>query len=751
MSVPFDLCAPPQRTFWCDVLCFEAFDEVVAACADEPSARAELARRAHGTGLVRAADELVERLGGSVHALANVALAVTFLDGRRTAAIVDAAAAFLTGDEIDAFRATNGTIRRFPLALHLFELAPDALLAIELWDQWHGRRGAWYRLSPALSAEIDVPATSWADVTALALSELPSRPGPRWAAFEPPVVFAGADDDVIIGLREWPRRQAVRLDDGVVTGDRPSWTLLRLYDGGQRVDVTDRMADRGADLATAMVRRLRPDAGEFEQVMNELTDEALDGFLRRITLDDSEFPLMEITATVPWDPRHRDVVLRGRPGATAAWLVADYRRRGPFADSWRTVKSVKVLFEGVHKIEVHFPIGGRHRALSFSDIDRDKRVTRRFAARLNRELKCEVAPKARAGSRIPKAKPEKVPRPRSSAWWSRLLVAKHDRPARWVEDALGELAEDGLVRCSEVGVIRCGDAHLHAIGRGERWAECHGEIEVPVDPPPVDDPAQAEDDGAHECAVCGFRWRPYSRAVAADLRVKLELVHDRAWGMVMEEAAHYGPVEEEPGRAGVASVLLPGARAFVAYDPLLAPDDNADCGRAPVARVAAPFGEAGAESRIGLAQLLGGDDVLAPAWGRPATRHREAADRRVHGAPAPASANVIELAGPRSVRVAGRAVPKHGPSVHRLARLLALADFRAGQRTGHDARALIALARDAGILAGTDTEHHLHVLVQRGREGIDQATGVAGRGAEAFVSERGYRLGDGWEVRQVGG
>ncbi len=749
MPVSLDLRAPPQRTFWCDTLCFEAFDDIVGACLDEPTARAELACRATSPAAARVARDLAERAGGSANAFANVALAVAFLDGRRTAAIVDAAASFMPGDEIDAFRGRNGAVRRFPLALHLFEVAPEALLAIELWDQWHARGGAWYRIPAELPAEIDVSGTPWADLAASVIAEMPAGPGARWSAFEPPVVFGGGDEDVILGLREWPRRQAVRLDDGVVTGDRPSWTLLRVYDGGRRIDVTDRLADRCADLATAMIRRLRPGAGEFEQVMNELTDDVLDAFLRRITGDDPDLPLIEITAVVPWDARHREVVQRGRPNATASWLVADQRRRGPFAEAWRTVKSVKLLFEGAHKIEVHFPVPGRHRALSFSDIDRDKRVTRRFSALLNRVLKCEVAPKARAGSRVPRAKAEKAPRPRSGAWWTRLLVAKHDRPPPWIEDGLRELASDGLVRCSEVGVIRCGDPHLHYGERGDRWAECNGEIELSLKQHDDDDPSQAEDDGLHECSVCGFRWRPRARAVPVDLRVKVELVHERAWGFVMEEAAHYGPVEEEPGRVGVASVRLSDARAFVAYEPMLAPADDAAWGASPVARIAAPFGHGIAGERVQLARVLASDDVLAPAWGKAAPRHREKATQTSVVPPA-MPGNVIELAGPRSVRVAGRAVPKHGPSVHRLARLLALADFRAGERGGHDARALLTLAKDAGICAGTDTEHHLHVLVQRGREGVDHATGVAGRGAEAFVSERGYRLGDGWEVRQTG-
>lgn len=743
---------PPARAFWCDILCFERFDDVVAACVTEASARAELTRRAASPALTRAAEDLAGRAGGGVHALTNVALALAFLEGRRSSAVLDAAAGFVSAVAIEEFRTRGGGVRRFPLALRLFEEAPESLLAIELWDQWHARRGAWYRLAPELLPRLDVATTPWAAVAVAALAVERMRPGSRCGGFEQPVVFGGSEDDVIIGLREWPQRQAVKVAEGVVTGECPSWTLLRVYDGGQRLDVTDRLADRGADLATAMLRVVRPDVGRFELVLNELTDAVLDRFLARITRDDEVFPLVEITAEVPWDARHRELVVRGRPGATAAWPVAALRRSGPFAANWRTVRSVKLHFEGAHKIEVHFPLPGRHVALSYSDVDRDKHITRRFAALLNRELDLEVAPKARAGSRLPGASPERAPRPRSSAWWSRILAAKHDRPAAWVEDGVRALVADGVVRCAEVGLIRCGDPYLPREDSEERWAECNGELEVGLEVVDGEDPLRAEDDGGCECSTCGFRWRPRGQGVPLDLRLKLAIVHERAWERVMEEAAHYGAVDVEPGRSGVASVRLADTRAFIAYEPLLAEEDRLSeaFGRLPVARIAAPFGERPGGDLVRLAQVLAGDDVLGPAWGRPVARYRE--PRPVLGAMviAAPTAMVIELLGPKSVRVCGRPVPKHAPSVQRLARLLALADLRAGERAKHDARSLLALAKANGICAATDGESHIHVLVSRGRDGVTEATGVEGQGEAAFVTDGGYGLGEGWEIRQVG-
>ena len=756
MPVPSHLFLPLERTFWCDALCFSEFDDFVACAEDEALARVRLKDAARDRSAERLVETMVAEAGGSLAVRANLTLAVAFLRERRTQAIEDAAAGWFTPEQIAEHRGKNGKVRRFHLALRLFERSRDALLAISLWDQWHARRGAWYRLQPAPPERIDVEREDWTAVAASALAAEKARKGTHCAGFEAPVAFPGADGDVLIGLREWPRRQAVKVDKCVVTGESPSWLLVRLYDGGARVDVTDTVPDRGAALATAMVRQLRPGAGEFEQVLNELTHPMLDDFLRRITEEGTdegdEFPLVELTAAFPWDVRRRGVTLHGKAGATAESLVAVLRRLGPFAVDWRTVKSAKLLFEGRYKIEVHFPLGGKHCALAYSDVDRDKRVTRRFARELNRVLGCEVAPKARAGSRMPRQHADKPLRPKSAAWWQRLLVPSHDSPPDWVRDALADLAESALVTTEEVGVLHCGSPYLERARAGADWGECKGEVELPLDLPEEDDELRAEDDEGVWCSERDHRWRPGRYRLPVDHRIKVALLHDRAWGMVQEEAAHYGVVEEEPGRPGVASVKLADSRAYVGYTALARAEARAPgaCGNAPVAWIAPPFGwgPPGTGEQLPLARVLAGDDVLAPAWGRSAPRRREALGR---GPPAPAGesvgATVIELRG-ADVRVGGRPVPKQRPAVAKVARLLLAAELT-GELRPRTMSELVAFAKRTNVLNSTDGDNHLHVIVRRAREGIDLAAGVTGRGAEAFVTEGGYRLGDGWEVRHL--
>ena len=211
MPIPSHLSAPPARAFWCDVLCFESFDELAAECATEGGAESVIHRHVADVATRRLTDEIAETAGGGAFPKANVALALAFVRERRSQAIEDAAAAFFTPDEIAKYRARTGKIRRQALSLRLFEAAPESLLAIDLWDQWHSRRGVWYRQEPDLTDRIDVETTNWAVLAQKALASEAARAMYRCAGFEPPVVFPGSDADVLIGFREWPRRQAVKV------------------------------------------------------------------------------------------------------------------------------------------------------------------------------------------------------------------------------------------------------------------------------------------------------------------------------------------------------------------------------------------------------------------------------------------------------------------------------------------------------------------------------------------------------------
>jgi hypothetical protein len=745
---------PPDRAFWCDKLCFEEFDDLMVRLGAGGEAERLLDEWVGHGRTRRFVESIIAEAGGMDEPRHNVILALGFVRHRRSQAIEDAAAAFLTPEAIEAHRGPTGKVRRHELALTLYVTAPESLAAIELWDQWHSRRGARYRLEHPLAERLDVADVDWRTHVLAALAHLAEQPQSQFASFEAPVLFPGAEGDVLVGLREWPRRGAVRSEGRVVTGDEHTWMLIRIYDGGQRIDVTDTVVDRGAHLATAVVNRVRPGAGEFEQVLDHLDDEVLDRFVATVTAPTNEsFPLVEITAEIPWDVRHRSLTVRATPAATAEEIVAVLRELGPFAARWRTVKSVKLLFEQTYKIEVHFPIEGRHQALTYSDIDRDKRVTRRFAESLNSLLGCEVAPKARRGSRVPAPKTSRVPTERTTPWWRRLLVAKHDRPPEWVERALNVLAAEGVVRLAEVRVLACGSPYLDRSAAGADWAECGGEVELPLKFGEPDDPCQPEDDGAFLCSERNHRWFPARYRLPGELRLKVEFDHQALWALVLRELAHYGEVHEERGRRGVASVQLDDSRVMVAYTGLADREDLATgaFGRVPVALIAAPLARLPATlSPIELAAVLGGDDVLGPAWGLEVRRHRT--PRAVLQAPGrgveTADTRVIELHTEREVLVDGRGVVKQVPSVYRLARLLHLADVAEGTRRSRTAKLLVEMARQHGILTATSADTHLHVLVRRAREGVDSAYGVDGRGEEAFVTtSSGYRLGDGWEVR----
>ena len=180
MPITSHLSAPPARTFWCDTLCFESFDELAAESATEAVARGLIKRLVSDAATQRVVEDIVASAGGGNDARANVALALAFVRERRSQAIEDAAAAFFTSAEIAEHRTRKGKIRRQALALRLFETAPETLLAIDLWDQWHSRRGAWYRQEPDLADRIDVETTNWATLARNALESEAARRMSRW-------------------------------------------------------------------------------------------------------------------------------------------------------------------------------------------------------------------------------------------------------------------------------------------------------------------------------------------------------------------------------------------------------------------------------------------------------------------------------------------------------------------------------------------------------------------------------------------
>jgi hypothetical protein len=119
-------------------------------------------------------------------------------------------------------------------------------------------------------------------------------------------------------------------------------------------------------------------------------------------------------------------------------------------------------------------------------------------------------------------------------------------------------------------------------------------------------------------------------------RVRVEFHHDRLWEHLLEELAHFGEVEEEADRPGVATVRVAGRRAWFVYAPLVAGEADllgATFGTTPVLWVHLPWGPQPENSArtVLLADFLGNSDCVGGLWGLPVRRFREPRLRRSAG------------------------------------------------------------------------------------------------------------------------
>lgn len=760
MSSPSHLLAAPDPAFWKDILFFERFDTLMEEARTPDGLNAAWKEVGASSSLRQATDAIAERHGGGHVVRQQLVLAAAFCEHKRAAAVETVARTVLGDDDLEERRTAGGQLRRHPTALALFERDPGHLLAIDLWHRWHSQRASHYRVKAPLAAPILLDAVPWGTVIAEALDELRDDPHAQTRRFEAHRVFAGPDDDVLLAFREWPKRRAVRTDAGpVVSGQTPEWTLLRFHRGGTRLDVTDIMVDRGAILANAILRRLITDAPPYELVLEPLKDRKLDEFLALLTDPaDDVFPLIEITALETWAPGRIPHTITGTPKRTVEKSVVDLRRLGAFALDWRTVKSAKVRFENDYRILIHFPPAGEPTALSYSDIDRDKAVTARFAALLQKTLRVEVGPKNRRGATRPHLPADVAPTKHGGAWWSRVLDTQHDRPADWLTAALTEVEGLGLVTLSRSRVLACGSPYLNRRAAGVDSLDCDGEVELPWEEADPDDASRDEDDGFCVCSRGDHRWRPNHYKLPVDERVRVDLVHDAVWRHLLSQAGHYAAVEEEPGRPGVFTLRLPTTRIALVYAPLASADDLVPgaFGRIPTVWTYPPCSappDVG-ERAVPLATALADLGDLAAVWGvslyrarKPYTLHAEL-PMFVRDPGATGNGPLT-----RTLEITNDGVALDGTHVaaasHMAGPLLALLRAAAAQDEADDSdrqpwtpESLIKLAAQRGTRL---ERKHLHTWISRTRAAIDEAFRDPELGKRVIVTHRGsYRLGDGF-------
>lgn len=766
------LLADPDPSFWSDTLFYGRFEELLAATATTAAAEATLLEVFKGGPARAVAQGIIERSGGGLNPTRHLVLVGAFTEFKHSDAIETVAHARLGASVVQVNSTPGGKVRRHALMALLYETDPRFLFEVLLWHRHFGRRRSRYRLAGGQSPPALAALAPWEDHAKAALPVLQAKPASGCKEFDRVCVAPGiTEGDVLVGLREWPATSTGRGRDGAVaTVEVPDWTTLHFAELGARLEVSDLKVDRGAHFAGELASRLVGDKRTYNLVLSPLSDRALREFLARVTDPvDETFPLVELVAEAPWRP-HQIVTLTGTRRTTTEELVADLRElHPPFARDWRTVKSVKLAFEGRFTIQVHFPRPGEPMALSYSDDGRSEKVSQRFSKLLEEHLHVEVAAKARRGARKARIAEGKAPRKNSAGWWRAILGPNTDRPAEWLETAVEALADQGLVRTERARVFPCNSPYVDRATFRVDSLDCDGEVLLPHDLPLRDDHTQLEDDGEVVCSAGLHRWRPMRFGLPTTVRLYVEVQHEAMLAHLAGELAHYGEVRGVPGRPGVLTVRLDDVVGTLVYVPLAHVEelDRENHGkRNPVAWIAAPGARPPRlpEGCLELSDVLADYAELAACWGTSAWKRRRSQVASIDTAvlaaepeaPAYSTAATVLALTDRGVAIGSETNLITTGRHHALRVLWALwqaAMQDQGDRTARQLWSwehLDALLPEEWRAPGTYDEERKkswHTWISRTRKALREGSGEPGFDKRVVVSKGSrYRLGDGFVV-----
>ncbi len=767
------LLADPDPSFWSDTLFYGRFDELLAATATPADAEEMLLEVFKGGPARAVARSIITRSGGGLNPTRHLVLVGAFTEFKHSDAIETVAHARLGAAVVEANSTPGGKVRRHALMALLFEAEPGFLFEVLLWHRHFGRRRSRYRLPDGVSLPAPAPLATWEQHAQAALPILRAKPASGCKTFDQVCVAPGiTEGDVLVGLREWPATSTGRGRDGeVATVEVPDWTTLHFAELGARLEVSDLKVDRGAHFAGELASRLVGDRRTYNLVLRPLSDPALRDFLARVTDPrDETFPLVELVAEAPWRP-HQVMTLTGTRRSTTEELVADLRElHPPFARDWRTVKSVKLGFEGRFTIQVHFPRPGEPMALSYSDDGRSEKVSHRFSKLLEEHLHVEVAAKARRGAHKARVAEGKAPRKNSAGWWRAILAPHTDRPAEWLETAVEALVDQGLVKTARARVFPCNSPYVDRATFRVDSLDCDGEVLLPHDLSQRDDRTQLEDDGEVVCSAGQHRWRPMRFGLPTTTRLYVEVQHEAMLAHLAGELAHYGEVRGVPGRPGVLTVRLDDVVGTLVYVPLAQVDelDPANHGkRNPVAWIAAPGARPPRlpDGCLELSDVLADFDRLAPCWDTRAWKRRRSPVTSIDTAflaaepeapPFTSDTTVLTLTD-RGLYIAGHDQPlvsaRH-TAMRVIWTLWQAAMLNEGDRIPRQLWSWEMLDRELppewrGPATGENgRKRQWHTWISRTRQALSAGTGDPDLGGRVVVSKGSqYRLGDGFVVR----
>ncbi len=573
------LSTEPDAAFWRNDLGFAPFQTLHARFHDpvDPGWTRKVCNKLYTGPINRPLrDQILQQAHSPDLALQHLVLVASFIERVRTIAITEVAQTLLSEEALESCSRGKQKWERVALTLLLYLHDPRSLLSVMISDRWNTRvRCVMKVVGRVPSPKEPITATQ---VLRAAQAFAVRRHRSTRAKGELIVLhaFSRKEDEVLVACRRLYGVGSLRRPDNeLITGRNEELFILRFMDRAHRVDITALRLQEATELARIIGSELLGTPITYEKRREPLTSSVLNEFLARACdpgTDDLQ--LVEIKAELSGEPGHLVQTVHGPGHARIEHAVQRIAETSPFARDWRTVHSIKILFEG-YRFQIHFPLPHtRPLTLTYSDTRRDTEVAEALE-RMVEQLCDEFGADIRLVPRSQEVQEETchrrrttVPRLLTREHWQRLLHSPVDDPADWECERLQRLEDEGLLSRRTAFFFRCGDPSIDRVRAGvpEEGLDCTGEVEWSAT---AGDPLDGV--GEQLCPVCNTAWDLGRYRPPIYTRHHLDFDHAALWAFLLQTCAPF--VHLQPERPGIASGMRGGMRLYVVYLPLISPRD----------------------------------------------------------------------------------------------------------------------------------------------------------------------------------
>lgn len=555
---------PPRRELWLDELRLPRFAEILEQARDPVQREDALQARFRGKRPAAAVRGVIKKWGDDPDTWAHILLIGEFLYGKKSSAILDVVRSHAGELAPEAGFAARD---RVGLLFDLYAAEPGRLLDVDVCHKWHQRRRAVFTIAEDRGHVYKVQSdVDWSGAVRAVLMRLGAERGWTHADLALCVVVSrSSEGGVLLALREPGTMGTVRVDKSrVEAGSADDWMMLRFHTHGTRVDVTSRDVAAAHRLADAIATEIAGRAIRYVPLMPSASDDQMLALYNRLLdPEDGAVPLLEVMAEAPGlgqDSQLSLVCGGGRVEKSTTVLRNDYQ----FAHAWTAVRRVKVLFEDKWRMTVNFPdVLTGERVLTYSDLDRDKDVARRFEDHVLDTFGIRIVPKAVAPRRIGRRPKFAGPPLADVDVLVRVLRSRIEDATEEDVAVLKRLHERGMLTFTAQRRVRCSTAAGHT-GRPE-GLDCTG-IVTWAWAARTDDEFLDEDDGLVRCdGPEDHAWSPRRDRLDGVAWVDVRLREEAIWAECVHLLRDLSPTPLDQG-----VVLLPGPRPVqLVYVPLV--------------------------------------------------------------------------------------------------------------------------------------------------------------------------------------